>query len=156
MGIEQDVPIARGQLRALVIGLVTLSAIGAALFGGFIPGIHLNPSEPATMVVDGEPYYYATWTLSLPSLFANSSLPSVTVFHNVTFAAWFVHWNWVSGALVQGNGTEANGTVYPFLLGTGGFPPQNQTLFLSPDRLFGAFWPGLAQSGSSVRLLVHA
>jgi len=155
MGIDQDFPISRAQLKVLVIGLVTMSAIGAAVFGGFVPGLRVNPSGPQTIVVDGQPYYYTTVMIALPAPLANSSLPTVAVFHNVTFAMWFIHWGFVTGALVEGNGTETNGTVYPFVLGVSGFPPQNNTLFLSPDHLFGVSWPGLLQSGSSVTLLVH-
>jgi hypothetical protein len=155
MGIDQDFPISRTQARVLVIGLVVMSAIGVAVFGGFIPGLKVSPSGPATVLVQGESYYYTTVMISLPQPFSNTSTPTVTVFHNVTFALWFIHWDWVTGALVQGNGTESNGTVYAFVLGVTGFPLQNDTLFLSPDHWFGAFWPGLSASGSSVRLLVH-
>jgi hypothetical protein len=156
MGIEQDFPMSRTQLTVLVTGLVAMSAVGVAFFGGFFPGVKPTFAGPPTVVVKGEPYYYTELSLHLPNFLANASLPASATFHNVTFELWFIDWDWTTGALVQGNGTEANGTTYSFVLGTSAAHPSNATLFLSPDLDFGAYWPGLAQSGDSVQLLVRA
>jgi hypothetical protein len=154
MGIEQDFPMSPNQLKALVIGLVAMTGVGVAFFGGYFPGIKPTLSGPSTVDVNGKPYFYTDLALPPPSFLANASSPAMAVFHNVSFALWFVDWDWAGGALVQGNGTEANGTSASFLIGSSPAHPSNESLFLSPDLEFGAYWPGLAQAGDSVELLV--
>jgi hypothetical protein len=155
MGMDQDFPISATQAKVLLVGLLVMGAFGAALFGGAIPGLKPNYSAPNYLVVDGEPYYYTAVALPTPSLFSNQTDPHSFAFHNVTFVLWVSNWNWFTGGLVHGNGTEANGTVYSFVLGESVAPPVNATLFLSPDRLFAVYWPGGQLGGSSVRLMVR-
>jgi len=155
MGIDQDFPTTRTQAKVLIVGLVVMGAFGAALFGGAIPGLKPNYSERTSLVLDGERYYFTVVSLSMPGLFLNSTAPESFAFHNVTFALWVSNWNVVGGGLVRGNGTEANGTVYAFVLGESASPPVNTTLFLSPDRAFAVYWPGGPLGGNSERLMVH-
>jgi len=156
MGLEQDFPLTRTQAKVLVVGLLLMGAFGAALFGGVTPGLRPDYTPPAVIVVDGTSYYYAAVLLPTPPLLSNHSAPESFGFHNVTFALWVTNWGSFSGGLVRGNGTEPNGTVYSFVLGESALPPVNSTLFLSPDRLFGVYWPGGLLGGSTVRLMVRA
>lgn len=156
MGIDQDFPMTGTQAKILVVGLVVMAVFGAALFGGAIPGLKPNYTEPSTILVEGEPYYFTSVSLTPPGLLSNHTLPQPYTFHNVTFELWVTNWGSLRGGLVHGNGTEANGTSYPFLLGESVSPPVNTTLFVSPDRLFGAYWPGGLLGGTSVLLMVHA
>ncbi|HEY1198941.1 MAG TPA: hypothetical protein VGG32_09520 [Thermoplasmata archaeon] len=155
MGMDQDFPITGTQVKVLLVGLLVMGAFGAALFGGTIPGLKPNYSQPNFLVVGGEPYYFTTLSLAMPNLFLNYTLPQSFTFHNVTFALWVSGWGLFSGGLVHGNGTEADGTVYAFVLGESTTPPVNTTLFLSPDRLFAVYWLGGLLGGTSVRLMVH-
>jgi len=144
------------QVKVLVAGLVAMTVVGVALFGGFLPGFRPSSSAPSTLTIRGQSYYYTDFAPRLPNLLENTSAPAATTFHNVTFVVWFIDWDWVSGARVQGNGTEPNGTEFSFILGSTPAHQSNTTLFLSPDLEFGAYWPGLAQAGDSVQLLVRA
>ncbi len=144
------------QGKALIVGLLVMGAFGAALFGGAIPGLKPNYSEPNVVVVGGESYDFTTVGLTTPTLPLDHTSPQSFAFHNVTFALWVTHWYSLSGGLVYGNGTEPNGTVYAFVLGESTSPPVNTTLFVSPDREFAVYWPGGLLSGSSVNLMVRA
>lgn len=157
MALDQDFPITRTQAKVLVIGLLVMGAFGAALFGGALPGLRPNYSEPNVIVVEGQSYFFTVVTVPTPALLSNLnySSPQSFAFRNVTFALWVSNWGSFLGGLVRGNGTEPNGTVYPFVLGESVVPPVNTTLFLSPDRLFAVYWPGGPLGGSSVRLMVH-
>ncbi len=155
MRIDQDYPITGTQAKALIIGLVVMGAFGAALFGGAIPGLRPNYTQPTTLLLEGEPYYFTLVSLTFPAFLLNYSLPESFAFHNVTFVLWVSNWNSFSGGLVHGNGTEPNGTVYSFVLGESVNPPLNTTLFLSSDRLFAVYWPGGLLGGTSVRLMVR-
>lgn len=143
----------RRQATVLVVGLVIMAGFGIALFGGAIPGLKPNYGAPNILVLDGDRYYFTTVFLSVGFL-ANSSLPQSELFENVTFSLWVSQWNSFEGGLVHGNGTESNGTVYPFVLGSSTNPPENTTLFISPDRLFAVYWPGGPFAGFWVRLMV--
>ncbi len=155
MRIDQDFPTTGTQAKALIVGLVVMAAFGAALFGGAIPGLKPNYSEPSTLMLDGEPSYFTGVSLTFPAFLLNYSLPESYAFHNVTFTLWVSNWNSFAGGLVHGNGTEPNGTVYPFVLGESTTPPVNATFYLSPDRVFAVYWPGGLLGGNSVRLMVH-
>jgi len=154
--MERDFPMTGTQGKALVVGLLVMAAFGAALFGGAIPGLKPNYSEPNVVVISGEPYDFTTVSLTTPSLLLDHTSPQSFAFHNVTFELWVSHWYSLSGGLVYGNGTESSGTVYAFVLGESADPPVNTTLFVSPDHEFAAYWPGGPLSGSSVNLMVRA
>ena len=143
------------QAKALIVGLLVMGAFGASLFGGVIPGLRPNYTEPTVVEVNGTSYYFTTVSLTTPSVFQNSTSPQSFAFHNVTFALWVSNWYLLLDRLVQGNGTEANGTVYSFVLGESTTPPVNTTLFVSPDRWFAVYWPGGPLAGPSVELMVH-
>jgi hypothetical protein len=142
MSIDRDYPPSKTQVRVLLVGLVILMAIGAALFGGFIPGLKPNYAPPATITVDGEPYYYTSVPLELPAILSNHTSPQSYTFHNLSFHLWVTNWYELSGGLVHGNATERNGSVYAFVLGQSSSPPVNASLFVSPDRLFAVSWTG--------------
>jgi hypothetical protein len=153
--MEQDFPITKTQLKVLLVGLLVMAVFGAALFGGAIPGLRPNFTPPSFLYIDGEPYYYTTVNLGMPNLFSNETTPVSFAFHNVTFVMWIANWGSFTGGIVRGNGTETNGTTYPFVLGQSVVPPVNTSLYVSPDRLFAVYWPGGPLAGSSVRLMVR-
>jgi hypothetical protein len=149
MLFERDYPMTGPQKRALVVGLVVMAAIGIALFGGFIPGIKPNYSQPTIDTIDGHSYYVEPVLLHYPIL-SNSSSPWNVTFHNVSFQLEMTGWFYFTGGLVQGTGTEPNGTHYSFVLGL--LPNGSRpTLYISPDAVFGAGWAG----SLSVLLLVE-
>ena len=154
--MDKDFPMTSTQAKALLLGLVILGGFGVALFGGAIPGLKPNYVAPAVVTVEGQSYFDTTVTLSNPLYPLNHSAPQSVVFHNVSFRLWVTNWYAFTGGLVRGNGTEANGTFYSFVLGESWSPPVNSTLYLSPDRLFGAAWSGGPLAGSWVQLFVHA
>jgi hypothetical protein len=150
MVLDRDFPMTDLQRRVLVVGLVVMLAIGIALFGGFIPGLKPNYSEPTIDTVNGHRYYVEPSLLHIPFL-SNSSSPWSVAFHGVAFQLQMTSWSFFTGGIIQGTGTEPNGTHYSFALGL--FPNETRTtLYLSPDKFFGADW----SSGSlSVLLLVE-
>ena len=154
--MDKDYPMTRTQVKVLIIGLVVLGGIGVALFGGAIPGIKPNFSQINVLIVDGVSYDFTLAYLSHASVASNSSSPEAFLFDNVTFQLWVSAWNQLTGGLVHGNGTEQNGTTYAFVLGQSSSPPVNTTLFISPDREFGAYWAGGPLGGPFVHLLVRA
>lgn len=142
------------QRRVLVIGLIVMAVVGIALFGGLIPG--LRPSYVASDVatLGGHSYFVGLTPLRVPTS-GNSTLPWNVSFHNVTFAIWLTNWNSFRGGEVHGNGTEQNGTRYAFVLGEI-LPTGSRTqFFLSPDRVFGAYWVGGWLGGSEIELWVE-
>jgi hypothetical protein len=139
-------------LKIGAIALVAMAAFGIALFGGYIPGLRPNYSEPATIEVRGLPYYWTEYHLSWPVPPATTTTPSVVTFHNITFALWLTNWYSGPGGIVNGNGTEPNGTVYAFNLTLASLGANSTSPFFSPDREFGAAWSGQV----FVELLVRA
>ena len=156
MSLDKDYPMSRTQARVLVVGLVTMAVIGGLLFGGIIPGLKPNYSEPATVTIGGESYYYTQVKLQSPALFSNSTTPQAFLFHNISFFLWVTNWNSFTGGLVWGNGTEPNGTVSHFVLGQSKNPPVDVDFYVAPDRAFAVSWPGGWFAGTTVRLMVRA
>jgi hypothetical protein len=154
MVLERDYPMTPLQMRALVIGLVVMSAIGIALFGGFIPGEKPNYSAPTTATIDGRLYFAEPTLLHYP-LLGNATSPWNVTFHNVTFQLQMTGWYYLTGGILRGTGSEPNGTHYSFLLGL--LPNGSRpTFFLSPDGVFGAAWGGGWLGPATVLLLVEA
>lgn len=153
--MDRDYPMTRTQVKVLIVGLLIMGGIGVALFGGAIPGLKPNFSQLNVVIIDGVQYDFALAYLSHASIASNTSSPQEFLFGNVTFQLWVSNWNELSGGLVHGNGTEASGVVYSFLLGQSSSPFVNTTLFISPDREFGAYWPGGPLGGPFVHLLVR-
>lgn len=156
MSFDHDYPMTRTQVRVLVVGLLVMAVFGAALFGGAIPGLTPNYAPPSFLELDGQPYYYTTVTVAPLLPLGTSTPPAYFPFHNVTFAIWISDWYSLTGGMVNGNGTELNGTVYSFALGVSVHPPSNVTLFVSPDHVFAVYWGGGVFGGNSVRLMVRA
>ena len=134
MSFDKDYPMSRTQVRVLLVGLAVMAVVGGLLFGGAIPGLTPNYSEPATITLDGEAYHYTTVTVRSPSLFSNTTSPELFQFQNVSFYLWVTNWDSFTGGLVRGNGTEPNGTAFSFVLGQSANPPVNANLYISPDR----------------------
>jgi len=155
MGMDKDFPITTAQVKALIVGLLVMGGFGAALFGGAIPGLKPNYSEPNILVLNGERYYFTTFFLSTPTYPSNQTAPQSVTFYDVNFTLWVSNWFAFTGGLVHGNGTETNGTVYSFVLGQSSIPPANSTLFVSPDSVFAIYWAGGPLAGSWVHLMVH-
>jgi hypothetical protein len=140
MVIDQDFPMTRQQMRVMAVGLAVMAAVGIALFGGFIPGLKPNFSQPTVDAVDGHLYYVEPTLLHYPAL-GNTSQPWNVTFHNVTFVLEVTGWYYLTGGIVAGTGTEPNGTHYSFALGE--FPNGSRpTLYISPDHAFGVDWTG--------------
>ena len=151
--MDRDFPIGRREARILVIGLVTMTIVGIALFGGLIPGLKPNYGAPNIASLDGVQYYQQTELLHLP-VFQNTSASWNVTFRGVHFELWLTNWYSLSGGLVHGIGTEPNGSSQAFVLGT---TPTNSTpdpLYLSPDGLWGVWWLGGWFGGITVQLLV--
>jgi len=155
MGMDQDFPMTRTQLRVLAVGLLAMAIVGVVVFGGFVPGVRPAPT-PSTIEVNGQPYYFTVESLAPPALLENVSPPQQFVFHHVTFVLWIVNWYSVTGPELYGNGTELNGTTYSFVLGIPGSTTGGTNQFLSPDLLFGVYWLGGLLAGNTARLMVHA
>jgi hypothetical protein len=153
--MDKDIPMTSAQAKALIVGLIIMGGFGAALFGGAIPGLKPNLSEPNVISLDGGSYFLTTFVLSGPLFPLNHTSPQTVAFHNVSFAFWLTNWYAFTGGVVHGNGTEANGTVYSFVLGESSVPPVNTTLYLSPDRAFAVSWPGGPLAGPWVQLMVR-
>jgi hypothetical protein len=113
---------------------------GAALFSGSIPGLggHISPNAE----IDGKWYYSESYALPLPQLGNNSTVPVLVLFHNVTFWIWVSDYFSPYGTYVHGNGTELNGTSYPFVLGGLASNASRATVFVSPDAKFAVAWSG--------------
>lgn len=154
MVLTRDFPMTRREARLLVIGLVVMGAIGIALFGGLLPGIKPNFGAPSVITVDGQKYYSETTPLEFPIL-TNTTAPWNVSFEHVTFELWLTNWYSPQGGLVHGIGTEPNGSSYSFVLGMQHASSVPVTLYLSPDRLFGAAWSGGPFGGFLVQLLVR-
>ncbi|HYA70122.1 MAG TPA: hypothetical protein VEH28_01965 [Thermoplasmata archaeon] len=155
MSIDDDFPMSRTQARVLVAGLVIMGVLGVALFGGLIPGLKPNYTMPATLSLDGREYYYTSVLLNSPAILSNLTAPQPFSFHNVSFWLWVTNWGSPAGALVHGNGTEPNGTAFPFVLGQSNLPPVSATLFVSPDYYFAVSWGGGLLGGPWVELFVR-
>lgn len=115
-------------------------AFGATLFTGNFPG--LPGHYTSNVEVNGHPYYLDLYEIPFPQFGNNSTPPADVLFHNVTFWIWVTGWYSAEGGYVHGNGTEANGTTYPFLLGGLLSDPDRATLFVSPDTEFAVGWSG--------------
>ena len=153
MVMDRDYPMTRRAAIVMVTGLVIMAAIGVALFGGYLTGV--KPSFPSTWTTtfDGHPFEATYTTLQLP-LFANHTAPRNESFQNVTFQLWLTNWYSLLGGVLNGIGTEANGTAYSFALGN---PLPNGThvlVFLAPDYGFGAAWNGGLTGSVRAELLV--
>jgi hypothetical protein len=155
MVLDTDFPMTRTQAKVLIVGLIVMGGFGAALFGGVIPGLKPDYSAPNILILNGERYYFTTVFLPMPIYPVNHTEPLTFPFHAVNFTLWLSNWYAFTGGLVRGNGTEANGTVYSFVLGTSLSPPVNTTQFISPDRQFAVSWPGGPLGGFWVHLMVH-
>jgi len=143
------------QQRVLVIGLVVMIGAGAALFGGFIPGVKPNFVNAGIIYLNGTSYNYEAVYLNGPIWPSNHTSPAATVFQNVTFQLWVTNWYGLSGGIVRGNGTEPNGTTYSFDLGHVPNPPVDQTAYISPDGYFAVAWRGGVYGGPTVGLFVR-
>jgi len=153
MVLERDYPMTGLQRKVLVVGLVVMSAIGIALFGGLIPGVKPNYTAPAIVSVGGHLYYAEPTLLHYP-VASNATSPWNVTFHNVTFQLAMTGWYYLTGGIVRGTGSEPNGTHYPFVLGV--LPNGSRpTLYLSPDGVFGAAWAGGWLGPVTVTLLVE-
>lgn len=141
MVLERDYPLSRWQVRVLAICLVASAIFGVLLFGGYLPGFKPNLSAVPTTTLEGEQYYVTTSGLPLVGL-SKWSTPWNVTFENVTFGFQVENWNLANGRIVFGNGTEANGTRYGFVLGVADANGTRTSLFLSPDQEFGVSWYG--------------
>lgn len=144
----------RTQLRVLAVGIGAMAVVGIALFGGLIPGLRPNYSSPATTTLAGHQYYVDSSPLSIPFL-SNNTPPWNVTFHGVTFELRLTNWYSVTGGIVHGNGTEANGTRYAFTLGERLPNGSRPALFISPDSVFAAAWAGGWLGGFTIGLLVE-
>jgi hypothetical protein len=119
------------------------------LFTGNFPGL---PGQFTTDVqLDGHEYYSDSYEIPSPAIGNNTTSPSAVAFHNVTFWLWMTGWHSALGSYVHGNGTEANGTLYSFLLGGSSRNAMQTAVYISPDAKFAAAWSG----GFFLELLVE-
>ncbi len=153
MVMDQDYPMTRRAAIVMVIGLVVMAGIGVALFGGYLTGVKASIPSTWTTTVNGHTFD-ATYTPLHAPLFSDHTAPWNVTFRNVTFRLWLSNWNPLLGGVVNGIGTEPNGTAYSFALGN---PLPNGThvlLFLAPDYGFGAAWVGGITASFQAEILV--
>jgi len=113
---------------------------GIALFSGHIPGLggHFTPN----VILYGHEYFSEEYLLPVPPFGNNATPPASVSFHNVTFWLWITNWGSAYGTHVHGNGTEANGTSYSFVLAGLKTNQSSGMLYVSPDARFAAEWGG--------------
>ena len=134
-------PPSRRREAATIAVFAAAIAFGVALFSGSLPGLGMGVG-PSTATLNGRQYYSEVYSLPFPDLGNNSTPPASVLFHNVTFWTWQTGWGSPLGRFVHGNGTEANGSSYAFLLG-GMLSDANRTyLYVSPDGEFAVSWGG--------------
>lgn len=141
IGIDRDFPMTRTQGRALFLGIVVWAVVGVLLFGGFLTGVKPTLSLNGLATIGDESYHLEYSPLQTP-LFTNSTSPWNVTFYNVTFQLWLTDWYSMTGGVLNGVGTEPNGTAYAFVLGAPLPNGTRATFFLSPDQVFGVGWAG--------------
>jgi hypothetical protein len=141
--MDRDFPMTSGQARATIIALVIAAVFGAALFGGYLPGLRPDYSTAGLVNIHGQEYYWEAVAVPapLPGI-VNFTLPQPFPFHNVTFWLWVTDWGSVRGGLLHGNASLGNGTQYPFELTGFGLSPRPVTEYFSPGGFVGASWTG--------------
>ena len=154
LGIDRDFPMTRIQRRALALGFVAWAVAGAILFGGFLPGLKPTFATTGPVIIEGHQYYYEYSQVHAPT-FANYSAPWNVTFHNVTFNLWLTNWYSVTGGVLNGVGTEPNGTSYPFVLGYVLPNGSRPMFFVSPDYAFAVGWNGGWLGGIFAQLFVE-
>jgi hypothetical protein len=151
--MDKDVPMTPRDVKFLIVGLAVMVVVGIALFGGLLPGIHPNYTAPLVVTYQGHQFYAEVTPLHIP-IFVNNSSPWNVTFRNVTFEIWLTNWYSGTGGIVNGIGTEMNGTSSPFSLGSQLPNGSRLTVYVAPDYGWGAAWTGGAFGGFAVQLLV--
>ncbi len=154
MVMDRDYPMTRRQVTVMVAGLLIMTGIGIALFGGYLPGIHPKFSTVGLADLAGHQYHVFQTFLHVP-LWTNYSAPWNVTFDNISFVLWVTNWYSPQGAVVHGMGSEPNGTSYLFAVGNLLPNGTRVTLYLSPDYEFGAYWVGGFAAPPWVQLLVQ-
>ena len=155
IGIDRDFPMTRTQRRLLLAGIAVWAVAAVLLFGGFLTGVKPSFSNSGLATIEGRSYHFEN-TLLHPPLYTNTTSPwNVTLF-NVTFELWLTQWYSMTGGVLNGVGTEPNGTAYAFALGAPLPNGTRVTLYLSPDLLFGVAWTGGWLAGAYAQLYVRA
>ena len=133
-------PPSRRKMVTVIVVYVVALLFGAALFSGSIPG--LGGHITSNVRIDGHEYYSESYQIPFPQWGNNSTSPSPVAFHNVTFWLWVTGWYSQWGSYVHGNGTELNGTSYPFVLGGLASNVSRAQLYVAPDATFAVAWSG--------------
>ena len=154
IGIDRDFPMTRTQRRVILVGIAVWLVVGVLLFGGFLTGVKPDFSMTGLTTIDGQSYHYENSPLRTPT-FTNSTSPWNVTFFNVTFELWLTNWYSMTGGVLNGVGTEPNGTAYPFALGSPLPNGTRTTLYLSPDLVFGVAWTGGWLAGYFAQLYVR-
>lgn len=146
--MDRDFPI-NGRLT--LVALVAAGAVGVALFGGYLPGLHPDYGPAGIETVDGHSYYYDTIVVPFPPIGSNTTSPEPHSFHNVTFWIWVTDWYSITGGELHGNATLANSSAYPFEFQGSEFGTGAAQVYLAPGGSVGAAWNG----GVAATLLVE-
>lgn len=150
--MDRDFPIGRREAKITVVCLVIGGIVGALLFGGYLPGLHPQLSEPKYIELNGEQYVWTT--LGVPSpIFGFNFTKAVNVsFANVTFFLWVTHYDGFDNQTLDGNATLSNGTVYSFALESRPDPSDRVTQYIAPGGAVAVEW----NDTLNAYLLVHA
>jgi|HubBroStandDraft_1064217.scaffolds.fasta_scaffold06457_9 hypothetical protein len=142
--------------RVLTIVVVYALAIGfgVALFSGSIPGLGGHFSTNTR--IGGHEYYTDEVYVPTPPFGQNVTSPSSVVFENFTFWFWLTGWGTWEETLLHGNGTAANGTSHPFVLGNGSLNTTRTDSYVSPDLRWAAAWDGGSFLGLYVEIPPYA
>ena len=154
IGLDRDFPMTRTQRRVLLLGIAVWVVVGFLLFGGFLTGVKPSFSTSGLTTIDGWSYHYEYSPIRAPT-FTNTSSPWNVTFFNVTFELWLTNWYSMTGGVLNGVGTEPNGSAYAFALGLPLSNGTRITFFLSPDLAFGVGWNGGWLSEAFAQLYVR-
>jgi len=149
--MDRDFPIGAREAKVTIVCLVVGGAIGALLFGGYLPGLHPTFAPPKFLELDGQPYLWTPYVVPFPWL-GNHTLPVLVQFANVTFDVWVTNFVSFDNQTLAGNATLANGTVYSFALQERLDPVDRVTQYIAPGGAVAVNWTTI----SVAYLMVHA
>jgi hypothetical protein len=136
----RELPTSPRERKATALALVAGAAIGIALFGGYVPGIHPTFTSPAVITFDGKLYYWKEIGVPLPVVLSNSSPSEKIAVHNATFEVYTIGWLSGGGSYLAGNATLDSGVTYPFSVGGSVASPDHTTQYVSPDGEIAVVW----------------
>lgn len=150
--IDGNPPAAPWQQKATVVAVLVGVGIGAAVFGGLVPGLRPNFAPPEYVEFEGRMYYGSTIAAPSPLFGSNTTVPEEEFVHNATFWVWGTTAFGGFETFLDGNASFSSGHVYSFSLGGTVLSTNRTTQYVSSDGEIAVLWTG----GPSAQLLVLA